>query len=103
MRWKPIDGESLLEKCILAPLIVLTAPVWLLLAALLWLSEVKQRCFGPHADWTVWFAWHPVRTWNVEADPRERTVWLERVWRREYWGRVEYRIEAPSVIGDQQT
>ncbi|NTF35547.1 hypothetical protein [Agrobacterium rubi] len=86
MRWKPLEGRKIpkwVEYTLLAIFMPLIAP----LIAILWLEQQKRKMIGPRAEWSPWFAWHPVRSDRGFGN----TVWLEWVERRVWYGNVEHR------------
>jgi len=59
-------------------LLVLTAPAWLGLLAMIGFAWIKRKAIGPTDEWRPWLAWYPVRIDVWEDDWR----WLEIVERR---------------------
>jgi len=62
-------------------LLVLTAPAWLGLLAMIGVAWLKRKAVGPTDEWRPWFAWFPVRAdpWDWESDGWR---WFEIVERR---------------------
>jgi hypothetical protein len=92
MRWKPFiepDGQPPhpIHWLWLWPLAAFAIVIIALLVTLEWIEKHKRRLIGPSEEWRPWFAWHFVRVNNVN-----KTVWLERIERREKHGWREYRI-----------
>ena len=86
MRWKPLEDRRLPDAVafvVAVPVLILLTP----LIAALWLDQLWQKKFGPKAEWSPWFAWHPVRTDHGFG----HSVWLETVERRAWYGKTVYR------------
>lgn len=78
MRWKSPTIPERWEPFICWPLVVITSPAWITLAAVIGSFWLKRKIMGPREQWAVWFAWHP-----VEIDWGEWR-WLELVERQSY-------------------
>lgn len=95
MRWSrdpinPPDWVMYLGLIVLAPAWIPAAAIIAALVSVIWL---KRRVLGPQPEWSIWFAWYPVR---VSFD---ETAWLEMVERKSTFilGDIYYRaIKEPA-------
>lgn len=88
-----INMPDWLGYSILVPVLIGTAPIWLLVAGMLGLQWLKRKAIGPHYHWSRWFAWYPVDTgWDGRR-------WLEWVERRSshLMSDTQYRLSGPSA------
>lgn len=86
MRWKPLNQRKMpraVERILAVPMLIILAP----LMAVIWFDAQLQKRFGPKAEWAPWFAWRPVRSDCGFG----KTVWLETVQRRAWYGQTHYR------------
>ncbi|KAA3527063.1 hypothetical protein GOZ96_04820 [Agrobacterium vitis] len=86
MRWKPLEGREM-PKWVEYPILAIFMPLIAPLIAMFWLEKQKRKLIGPRAEWSPWFAWHPVRSDSGFG----HAVWLEWVERRVWYGNVEHR------------
>lgn len=91
MRWK---GEATIPERLGYTIVVVLAPLWVpalaMFLALTGLLLLKRKAVGPVRDWSLWFAWYPVRVGFNE------TAWFELVERRSFgvMSDIEYRSRA---------
>jgi hypothetical protein len=86
---------------LVAPLLIVTLPVWLLLAALVWLDIRISRALKPKRQAHQWFAWRPV-DFSLFTDHNGQSAWLQTVWRgQDRWGDVVYAPTRESLESAQ--
>jgi|GEM_PF-3936590 len=89
MKWSNKTGERIFGW----PLVVLTAPAWVPLFAVLYVvvqadmaMKAVTRKFAHPRDPHQWFAWRPVQM-SVWSDHSNEWRWMETIWRgRDRWG-----------------